>query len=396
MKDIVIIAEFCGDFSPSDNCRFLQVARMLTKDNKVEIVTSSFYHQSKKKRSSREYDYGFRITLIDEPGYPKNVCLRRFYSHYKWGIRVYKYLASRSNKPDLIYCAVPSLTGPKCVSRFCEKNDIPFIIDIQDLWPEAFQMVIEIPVVSDVLFAPFVLIANLIYRQANEICAVSDTYVKRALLTNTKCKKGTTVFLGTELDTFDRYAEQLPILEKSEDEIWIAYCGTLGSSYDITCVMDALEIIHDNRVWFIVMGDGPKKYEFMAYAKKKQIQAIFTGMLSYDKMCSLLNICDITVNPITHKAAQSIINKHADYAASGLPVVNTQENREYRDLVKEYQMGFNCNNNDAVDMSRRIRQLIDNIDLRIKMGKNARRCAEEKFDRKNTYKKIVDLIEEYL
>ena len=59
--------------------------------------------------------------------------------------------------------------------------------------------------------------------------------------------------------------------------------------------MDALEIIHDNRVWFIVMGDGPKKYEFMAYAKKKQIQATFTGMLSYDKMCSLLNICDITV-----------------------------------------------------------------------------------------------------
>ena len=119
-------------------------------------------------------------------------------------------------------------------------------------------------------------------------------------------------------------------------------------------------------------------------------------MLSYDKMCSLLNICDITVNPITHKAAQSIINKHADYAASGLPVVNTQENREYRDLVKEYQMGLNCNNNDAVDMSRKIRQLIDNTDLRIKMGKNARRCAEEKFDRKNTYKKIVDLIEEYL
>ena len=34
MKDIIIIAEFCGDFSPSDNCRFLKIAQMLTTDNK--------------------------------------------------------------------------------------------------------------------------------------------------------------------------------------------------------------------------------------------------------------------------------------------------------------------------------------------------------------------------
>lgn len=395
MKDIIIIAEFCGDFSPSDNCRFLKIAQMLATDNKVEIITSNFYHQSKKKRSVREYDYDFLVTLIDEPGYPKNVCLRRFYSHYKWGIGVYNYLKSRGNKPDLIYCAVPSLTGPNWVSRFCKKNDIPFFVDIQDLWPEAFQMVFKIPVVSDVIFAPFVLIVNSIYKHADEICAVSDTYVNRALRNNKKCKSGLTVFLGTELDTFDRYAEQPSFLEKIEEEIWIAYCGTLGSSYDITCVIDALEILHDNRVRFIVMGDGPKKDEFMAYAKKKLIKTTFTGMLSYDTMCSLLTMCDITVNPITHKAAASIINKHADYAASGLPVVNTQENKEYRDLVEEYQMGFNCKNNDAVDMAGKIKLLIDNKQLRIKMGRNARRCAEEKFDRKNTYKKIVDLIEVY-
>lgn len=395
MKDIIIIAEFCGDFSPSDNCRFLKIAQMLTTDNKVEIITSNFYHQSKKKRSNREYDYDFSVTLIDEPGYSENVCLRRFYSHYRWGINVYHYLKSRGSKPDLIYCAVPSLTGPNFVSRFCTKNGIPFLVDIQDLWPEAFQMVFKIPVVSDLLFAPFVLIVNSIYKHADEICAVSETYVNRALRINRKCKSGLTVFLGTELDTFDRYAEQPSFLEKTEDEIWIAYCGTLGSSYDITCVINALEILHDNSIRFIVMGDGPRKDEFMAYAKKKQINTIFTGMLSYDTMCSLLTMCDITVNPITHRAAQSIINKHADYAASGLPVVNTQENREYRDLVEEYQMGFNCNNNDAVDMAGKIRQLIDNEQLRIQMGRNARRCAEEKFDRKNTYKKIVDLIDGY-
>lgn len=56
---------------------------------------------------------------------------------------------------------------------------------------------------------------------------------------------------------------------------------------------------------------------------------------SYPEMCGRLVACYIAVNPITHGAAQSIINKHGDYAASGLPVVNTQECEEYRNLVGE-------------------------------------------------------------
>ena len=36
----------------------------------------------------------------------------------------------------------------------------------------------------------------------------------------------------------------------------------------------------------------------MAYAEKKKVPAVFTGRLSYEKMCSTLVHCDIAVNPI--------------------------------------------------------------------------------------------------
>lgn len=186
--------------------------------------------------------------------------------------------------------------------------------------------------------------------------------------------------------TFDRYAAENPILKKNTNEIWLAYCGTLGSSYDLTCVIDALAILKNLKLRFIVMGDGPKKAEFERYAKKKKVSTVFTGRLSYDSMCSLLSACDITVNPIANMAAQSIINKHADYAASGLPVVSTQENEEYRNLVEEYQMGFNCRNNDSDDLADKIKRLVGDDKLRVQMGGNARRCAEECFDRKVMYK----------
>lgn len=390
--DIVIISEFCEDFSETDNDRFLYLAKMLSQEHAVEIITSSFRHTTKSQRNKAVSDWPFRITFIEEPGYPRNVCVKRFQSHYIWGKNLLNYIEKRTARPDVVYCAVPSLTGPNLIAKYCEKNRIRFVIDVQDLWPEAFQMIVNIPVVSTIGFSPFAALANGVYKRANAICAVSDTYCKRALSVNRKCKKVATVYLGTDLSVFDHFAAGQCEIEKKKSDIWLAYCGTLGSSYDLTCVIDALAILDNKELCLIVMGDGPKMKSFKEYAGQKGIRVLFTGRLPYHQMCAVLQKCDITVNPIEHGAAQSIINKHADYAASGLPVVSTQESDEYRNLVETYQMGFNCNNNDAADLAERINQLVKDKALRTLMGNNARRCAEEKFDRKNTYEALVDVI----
>ena len=91
-------------------------------------------------------------------------------------------------------------------------------------------------------------------------------------------------------------------------------------------------------------------------------------------------------------SAATIINKHGDYAASGKPVLNTQNSEEYRKLVEEYRMGFNCRNGDAADLAEKLDRLMNDSGLRQEMGRNARRCAEEKFDRAKTYRQLADVI----
>lgn len=402
MKDILIVANFCRDFSVNDNGRFMYLCKELSKQYSVEIITSDFNHSKKVRKEALNVDWPFTITFLHELGYKKNVSVQRFFSHYTWGKSVKKYLKKRK-KPDIVYCAVPSLTAPLIVAKYCEKNNIRFIVDIQDLWPEAFQMVFNIPIVNNIIFAPFKMVADGIYRRADEIIAVSKTYVNRALLVNKKCEIGHCIFLGTRLEDFDTYAikeaerEDIEVLirKKRPEECWLAYCGTLGYSYDLICVLDALKSIKERGYVppkFIVMGAGPKKEEFEKYAKENDINVLFTGKLLYSDMCKLLCKCDIVVNPIMKGAAQSIINKHADYVASGLPILNTQECIEYRELIDKYNMGFNCNNGDSRDLADKLCNLIQDRELRNKMGKNARKCAEEKFDRKYSYKEIVETI----
>lgn len=392
--DIVILADFCGPFDGKSNNRFAYIADMLSKENEVEIVTSNFHHGSKTHFDKTPEGFPYKVTMLREDKYVKNVSLKRFYSHFVWGREVKKYLKKRK-KPDVIYCAVPTLTAPYNAAKYCQKNNIKFIVDIQDLWPEAFKMVLNIPVVSDIIFAPFTWLANGAYKRADEIVAVSDTYVKRALKVNKKCNGGHTVYLGTRLETYDSGASGIPAYKKPDGEIWIGYCGSLSASYDIPNLIYAVKELNGKGIKnlkLIVMGDGAHRPKFEDIAKESEVDAIFTGRLPYPEMCAQLNVCDIVVNPIKRGSAASIINKHADYAASGLPVINSQDSKEYRALIEKYNMGLNCNNEDAHDMADKLEQLVSDENMRLEMGKNARRCAEERFDRAHSYKEINDSI----
>ena len=386
--DIVIISEFGETFARDDNDRFVYLAGMLAGQHDVELVTSSFRHSVKAQRTEARDSWPFTVTFLQEPGYPWNICLQRFRSHRTWGRNVLAYLKERK-KPDVICCAVPSLTGPLKVAKYCEKQGIRFVIDIQDLWPEAFRMALDLPVVSSAAFMPFTRLADGIYRRADAVCAVSESYRARALKVNRKSTAGCAVYLGADIAAFDRYAAEHP-LERKDGEILLGYAGTLGTSYDLPVVFSAMRKLDRKELRMIVVGDGPLTQAFRKQAEG--LDVTFTGRLPYEELCGVLKSCDIVVNPIVGTSVATIINKHGDYAASGKPVLNTQDSEEYRALVNEYRMGFNCRNGDAEDLAEKLEKLMDDPELREEMGRNARRCAEEKFDRAKTYRKLTEVI----
>lgn len=400
--DVVIIANFSSDFSGKYNGRFPYLAKMLLGDNDVEIITSSFDHGTKKQKDSTITYGSCKITLIFEPGYKKNVDIQRLRSHRILGKNLRKYLSARK-KPDLIYCAVPSLDFADAAMHYAKINKIPFIVDIQDLWPEAFKMVFSIPVISDLIFAPMERQANRIYSNADHIVAVSQTYANRGLKVNSRAK-ATVVYLGTEKEKFDKYRETLSNksiyqelksdFEANDGKIRIGYVGSLAYSYDLSTVFEAMRKLASdilNKVQFVVIGDGLKREQFEKEACG--LPVLFTGRMPYPDMVWFLSHCDIAVNPIHRGSAGSIINKVGDYAMADLPVINTQECEEYRNLLTQYQAGINCECENSTEIAKALEKLVLDSDLRKQMAQNSRKIGEEFFDRNNTYRKIIDIIE---
>ena len=392
-----MVAQYFGNIEQLDqsNNRFVYLAQLLAEQYSVEVLTTSFVHAKKKQGEGIPTDYrGFRITALLEPGYPKNVCLKRFYSHRVLAARMDSYLKTRK-KPDVVYCAVPSLDCAYVAARYAKRNQISLILDIQDLWPEAFKMVFRIPVLKDLLFWPMKKKADHIYACADHIIGVSQTYCDRAKEVNPNAA-ATPVFIGTNLETFDGNAKAHRII-RTDDKLVLCYCGTLGHSYDLKCVFDALKILQtrgyeEPELW--VIGRGPLEADFCRYAEEQNVNVKFLGWMPYNEMCGMLTSCDVCVNPIRKGTAASVINKHADYAASGRAVINTQDSTEYRKLVDQYHCGINCTCADPESVADAIVYLSEHPEERVQMGYNARRMAEERFDRKNTYPQLLRIIEE--
>ena len=226
--------------------------------------------------------------------------------------------------------------------------------------------------------------------------AVSDTYRNRALAVNKRDKESLSVYLGTDGGVFD-LARKKYRLDRKDNEIWLCYVGTLSFSYDIERVLDALCLLKERNfsrvVKFVVIGDGPLKNRFERYAENKFVYVEFAGKMPYEKMVGLLCSCDIAINPIKKGSAGSIINKVGDYALSGLPVINTQECEEYRDLIERYKCGINCEVGNVNEVANAIEKLVLDKDLRDRMGKRSSELGDERFDRRKTYPAIVNLFE---
>lgn len=400
-KDILLITNYYHFEEEKGSSRYRTLAEMIAAQENLslEVVTSSFYHQTKNQRGDTVRTDGlpFKVTFCYENGYSKNISLKRLNSSRMFAKSVLDYL-NRREKPDLIYQVVPSLDVADAVSAYAERNNIPLIIDVQDLWPEAFRMALDIPVLSDILFYPMMKQENRIYSRADLIVAVSDTYVARAMAVNKKCSKGLSVYIGTD-EEYAFSAMEKHGVHKPENEFWVTYAGALGHSYDIETVIKAISILKgsgiDNIV-FQVLGDGIFRKRFEESAHRAQIEARFYGFVEYGKMMSILAESDVAVNPIVGKSVASIINKVSDYAFAGVPVVNTQNSTEYRKLLEAYQCGINCENGSVESVAEAIERLYCDVNLKKRMRENAGRLGKERFSRNESYLKILQAMDNML
>ena len=379
--------------------RFYYIAKMFAEQRfDVELIGSGFQHFEKRPRDKekiRKQGYPFLNTFIDVLPYKKNIDVRRALGNKIAAVRLMRYL--RGREYDLIYCSIPANNISAKVGAYCKEKGIPFVVDIEDLWPEAMEMVFHVPLVKNLLFSYFKKDAKKTYRNADAVIGTSDEFTNRAFLHRERNIPSATVYVGCDLEIFDSgVAEFAGAIFKQDKEFWVTYAGSIGASYDIRTLVLAAAKLHQagqSNIKIKILGTGPLKEELEALAKSLGcVNVEFCGYVEYKKMAAYLGKSDLLINSFVKGASQSIVNKVGDYLAAGKPMINTLASREFMGLVKEYGFGANIEAECAQELFGVILSYAGDMRRCIEEGIAARKLAETKFDRKTSYRTIIELV----
>ena len=164
---------------------------------------------------------------------------------------------------------------------------------------------------------------------------------------------------------------------KCERAYMVGYVGVMGRQEGIDYLLRSAQyIIHNLKridIQFGLVGGGTELDKMQDYAKELNISEFvtFTGRVSDEVMLRMLNTADICVNPDVANVMndKSTMNKVMEYMALGKPIVQF-DLTEGRYSAQEASLY--AKQNDEKDFALKIVQLLDNQDLRKKMGEYGR------------------------
>lgn len=385
MPEFILISAFTNIVAPNNRTRTI-LAHL---NGESVVITTDFDHGKKRYYEVTEAVHEKQV-LLHVPTYSSNLSIKRIWSHIFFAWRVKKYLNALEGKPMAVYCTMPTSSSAYVCARYCKKHGVKFVIDVIDLWPDSLLPLVRGKALIKALLWPWSYLTQYAYKHADVIMGESVKYANEAKKYN---KKGEVypIYLGVNVGiTINVKANNPVCLEKPKDEIWIAYAGALGVSYDFNALFEAVKSIHGRykyKLWFA--GDGVRHEEIETFIKQNDLNAEITGFLSYDHLLGHLVYCDIAINIFRENTKVVYSYKFNDYVAMDCFVLNSLEG-ETAEMVDKYQIGRNFNFSDQ-PLSVVLEETLKNWDEYCKWCLNCQKLVDEKLDKEKIYSVVKEI-----
>ena len=184
---------------------------------------------------------------------------------------------------------------------------------------------------------------------------------------------------------------------KLDNKIVILYSGNLGLSHDLSTLVDAAKIlINNDKIVFLIIGEGPQKEKILSSINKHNLtNIILLPYQSEDVLPFSLSSGDFSVVTLNQAMDQlTVPSKLYPAMAAGQAIIALfSENTDISDIVKENNAGIVVEQGDHENFVREISRLSNNEYLLKEMKKNSRVAVNNKYSRKISVRKYLDLFE---
>lgn len=208
--------------------------------------------------------------------------------------------------------------------------------------------------------------------------------------------------VAKELDEYDLNSDQVSLVYNGVDEDffkpnnksekskkYIMYAGRIDQEKGVFDLVECARSICSQRsdVYFMIAGDGRDLNRLIKKIKKAGIQDrfILLGQVEKDQIVKLYQNATAFILPSYHEGLPTVI---LEAMSCGLPVIVTDV-RGNRDVISNNENGIIIPSRNPVEMANAISVLLDDENLREKLGNNARKTIEEKYTWKAVSNRIL-------
>jgi len=328
-------------------------------DNKYNLtyISSNFYHADKRhfgkaeiKIAQNQVKYNLRI--IKSIGYYKNVGFKRILSNLIFSWKTYKFL--KNENLDNATIIVPS--RPVEILFFLSKlkkiKPAKIIVDIRDVWPDAFN--IGNPIFKKLFYAycNFFLIKSV--KNFDEFIHTCPSFTDW-LYRYAPSKKSILTPLGYDKSRFENFFISEPRIFTGV--INFVYIGLLQKQMDL---LPFISTISKNCSFSLTIygddGEGENYKLTKNYIKDNRIENVYLkGKILQNKVPKILSSFDVGLMPMNAKYA--FPNKVFDYIALSLPIFSIG-NHDTSTFVTENNIGWSCDFDES-DINQKIQQTLN-------------------------------------
>lgn len=375
--------------------RYAHLAEEFTKrGHTVDFVTSSFFHMHKVQRKHKTWypdgnPENLNLHLIPTTAYRSHTGLRRLFSYFILSRNLKKYLHSipAGQRPDLIVAAYPPISANYVLAKWAKRKRIPFVMDIQDVWPYNFSQLLPLKAITGLLLNPLKKRFRYIAKHASAIVPVSSDYFQF-----------TDDFIaGKVVKSFPLGADAafFPDIKKSTagaGAYRFLYVGNASTNTMLTPIIDAVGTHPDS--FFHIIGLAGASPRAEKYIEDKGYENI--------RITPWLPPIELTAEVLNYDTAFLIVNPHSHiafpyktftYWMAGLPVISNIRGGEVEKLIREHNLGITLTDDTAEAIEQGIAFCRKNFSFADR--ERIQRFARETFDTGRIYADYCDWIEQH-
>jgi len=338
----------------------------------VKLIRTYIYASPKKNRLTRILNYGsFSISSILG--------------------------ALFSGKHDVIFTIFPPpLVGiPTYITGLAKR--IPFVLSVQDIWPELPVSLGEIK--NKYLIKFLEIVEALSYKWSESILVISNGFKRRLEEKGVLKDKIHVVPNWVDVDFITPGPRYNGIRAKYGlgDKFIVMFAGTIGLCQGLECVIDAASLISDNKdILFLFVGEGAEKQKLQDKSQEYKLEnVIFLPAQPREYMPDFLAAADVCLVTLQNKPLFKITIpcKTYEIMAAGRPIVANVDG-DLKELVEQAGCGIVVEPENPKQMSDAIIRLYEDQQLRTKLGRSGREYVVQHYTRARIMDEFIKVFQE--